>query len=261
MFLKAFLRSLWKFYKWQFSLPVIVASGVFMGIILFLKFGGFFYYPPEEMPIKVYQVPPRNRVSTKEANQTRTTVKHGDDHEYSLVPERTYNLNPSASSAEAISIDEELLQTIANDSDYVDENIEGKGHYEPPPLDPQKVREQQMEMRAMEIWDQLLSFPEGEITKEEFLRFNELKAEHLRIMQELGRLHVEGGNDPFIGMEIQKLLATNSTSEGLLPVSIAPRFIELLETRGNIEMAETVRSAAKQATDNGEEFFTLMSEN
>ena len=113
----------------------------------------------------------------------------------------------------------------------------------------------------MEIWEQLLSFPEGEISKEEFLRLNELKAEHLHIMQELGRLHTDDGHDPFVGMKIQELLATNSTSEGLLPVSIASRFIELLETQGSTEMAETVRSAAKKATDNGEEFFTLMPNN
>ena len=254
MSLKAFLRSLWKFYKWQYSLPALVTSGVVMGIILFLKFGGFFYYPPEETPTKVYEVPPRNRVSTKEANPTRATV----DHEHMPLPRRAYDPNPSTSSAESIDIDEELLQAITNDSTYADEKAEGKGHYEPPLPDPEKVREQQMEARAMEIWEQLLSFSEGEISTEEFLRFNELKAEHLRIMQELGRLHVEGGKDPFVGMEIQKLLATNSTSEGLLPVSVAPRFIGLLETRGSTEMAETVRSAAKKATDNGEEFFTLM---
>lgn len=133
---------------------------------------------------------------------------------------RTHAPNPSASSAEAIDIDEESPGTIASNSDSVAESAEGKVYYELPP-DPQKVWEQQMEARALEIWKQMLAFPEGNMSKEEFLRFNELRAEHLHIMQELGRLHLDDGHDPFVGIEIQKFLITNATPEDLLPVSLS----------------------------------------
>ena len=125
MSLKAFLRPLWRSYKWQFRLLALVTGGVFMGIVLFLRLGGFFYYPSEKTPTKIYQVPPRNRVSTQEANPTGAIVN--PDHDSPPLPTVGHDPNPSASFAATIDIGEESPGTLASNSDSVEVKCRGEG--------------------------------------------------------------------------------------------------------------------------------------
>ena len=111
-----------------------------------------------------------------------------------------------------------------------------------------------MEARVQEIQAEIEALsPQVEQDIKLLPKLNELVAEQLRIQQELGRLHIEG-LDPFVGLEIQNLMATSMTEQGL-PVSAGPRLAELVEKTGDIESAEKIRAATRKAMENGDEFF------
>lgn len=81
-----------------------------------------------------------------------------------------------------------------------------------------------------------------------------LRQEILQIQKELGII-VFHGSDPIIALEIDKLVLSNLTQDGQIPVSIGPQMADLLEKSQEFEIADRVRRATQHALENGDQFF------
>ncbi len=115
-------------------------------------------------------------------------------------------------------------------------------------------KDRQLRECLAEIETELLKFPsDGTIGKEPFLKVLDLQEEKFRIERELG-VQLRGTADPIIGVEIARHAMNVMTDEGI-PVSGVPRFIELFEELGALELARLFRLAAENAVRNGEGFF------
>lgn len=112
--------------------------------------------------------------------------------------------------------------------------------------------------RLAEIEAKLLTFlSNGTMGPERFPEVLDLQEEKIRIQQELG---VEfRGVDPLIAIEISRHAMNVITDKGI-PVSSAPRFIELYKKMGALDMANLFQTAAENAARNGEDFFNFSPE-
>ena len=79
--------------------------------------------------------------------------------------------------------------------------------------------------------------------------------ESLRISQELGTLNSEADLDPFAMIKRSKFIASHTTEDDKIPVSIGLRMADMFENDGNHEAAEKMRILTKHALQNGDEFF------
>ena len=88
------------------------------------------------------------------------------------------------------------------------------------------------------------------------LEMLDLEKEMLKLHQELGTLVIDKG-DPFLSIEINRLVLSNMTSDKRVPVSVGEQLVDLLVEGGDIDGAATVYMVTQRALENGDEFFKL----
>lgn len=127
---------------------------------------------------------------------------------------------------------------------------------EMPELSAGDLRRQEMIKRQALLREQLQEMLpiDGIAEPERALQAINLQQEIYRIGKELGTVETSGG-DPMVAYEINKLVLSNLTPDGEIPVSIGPQFAELLEKSGEKEIAAGVRRAMQRAVENGDTVF------
>ena len=123
----------------------------------------------------------------------------------------------------------------------------------------QLQKQEELRKRSAEIWAELQTFANREISNEEFLHALDLQKEHFRIQQELG-IFDKDGQDSALDFEYFRFMATHSTEDGRLPTSRAIQFLDLFERTGpntpeHQSMLRQFRKIAHQAMENGDEYF------
>ncbi len=198
-----------------FNRGFIVVSLIGVGIGI----GGYVILQLGQQPrqTKIYKVPPR----AQQRIEKQTSIKHITDHQ-------VHDASPAQKFQEA-----EVIE-----------------------IDPaERERIERMEARLQEIAAEMeVLGPKANKDIKLFPRLLELEEESRRLYQDIGRLHVEEGTDPFIGLEMMKFAATHMTEQGM-PVSIGPRLADYFEKMGDFEAAEKMREATRQAEESGDEFF------
>ena len=123
----------------------------------------------------------------------------------------------------------------------------------------QLQKQEELRKRSAEIWAELQTFANREISNKEFLQALDLQKEHSRIQQELGIFDKEE-QDSALDFEYFRFMATHSTEDGRLPTSQAIQFLDLFERTGpntpqHQDMLRQFRKIARQAMENGDEYF------
>ena len=240
--------KIWEYREIRFwvILGLIVSGAGIIGIII-VQSG------EQATPTRVYDLPSKTRPHIQEQNATRFNPENETENiaaDYDT--DNASDVSSPDNSSEADSTENADSKTATDSTGSPVQR--GWGTYDPPPPDPEQERIWRMEERVQELQAEIVALsPQVEKDITLLPRLNELVAEQLRLQQELGRLHVEG-LDPFVGLEIQNLMATSMTEQGL-PVSVGPRLAELIEKTGDIEAAEKIRGATRKALENGDEFF------
>lgn len=116
-------------------------------------------------------------------------------------------------------------------------------------------REKRLRERLAEIEAELLKFADkGAIDMERYPVLLDLEEEKFQIQKTLGmQFH---GPDPLIAIKITRYAMEVMTDAGI-PVSSAPRFIELFEEIGAPDTADMFRTVAENAERNGDAFFNF----
>ncbi len=109
----------------------------------------------------------------------------------------------------------------------------------------QRLREIEAEMRAL--------VPHADGNPGVAIRLLDLEEELLRINQERGTLHMQGGN-PFISIKIQRLILSALKSDKI-PVAIGNQVADYMEEAGNFEHAARLRAVTQRAIESGDEFY------
>ena len=236
--------KMWEFKKIRFFtiLGLIIIGVGIIGVII--QQSG-----EQTIPTRVYELPSRTRPHIQEQNVPRFNPENETEN---VAANYADDASSPGNSSKTEGTETEEAETTTNSTDS---NVQREGvHYDPPPPDPEQERIWRMEDRVEELQKQIEELSPQVAEDIKLLpRLNELVAEQLRLQQELGRLHTEG-LDPFVGLEIQNLMATSMTEQGL-PVSAGPRLAELIEKTGDIEASEKIRAATRKAVENGDEFF------
>ena len=238
--------KMWEYKKIRFfTIMGLITIGVGIIGVIILQSG------EQTTPTRVYELPSKTRPYIQEQNAPRFNP---ENEAVDYDTDNASDVSSPDNSSEADSTENEESET-ATDSTAAPVQ-RGWGYYDPPPPDPEQERIWRMEARVQELQAEIEGLaPQVEEDIKLLPRLNELVAEQLRLQQALGRLHVEGLN-PFVGLEIQNLMATSMTEQEF-PVSAGPRLAELVEKTGDIEAAEKVRAATRKAVENGDEFFRL----
>ncbi len=241
----------WDFLKvWEFEkiryftiVGLIAIGGGIIGIII-VQSG------EQATPTRVYELHSRTRPHIEAQNTPRFNPEN--ETENIAADYDADSVSSPGSSSGADGTETEESETAADSTDSTVQR--GWGNYDPPPPDPEQERIRRMEKRVLELQAEIEALsPQVTEAIKLLPRLNELMAEQLRLQQELGRLHIEG-LDPFVGLEIQNLMTTSMTEQGL-PVSVGPRLAELVEKMGDVEGAEKIRAATRKAIENSDEFF------
>ena len=126
-----------------------------------------------------------------------------------------------------------------------------------PQISAEALRRQTLTNRGLEIHTQIeaMAGKDGRVSPKDMLKALALFEESLRISQELGTLNSEADLDPFAMIKRSKFIASHTTEDGKIPVSIGLRMADMFENDGNHEAAEKMRILTKHALQNGDEFF------
>ena len=126
-----------------------------------------------------------------------------------------------------------------------------------PQISAEELRRRTLTNQGLEIQTQIeaMAGKDGRVSPKDMLKALVLFEESLRISQELGTLNSEADLDPFAMIKRSKFIASHTTEDGKIPVSIGLRMADMFENDGNHEAAEKMRILTKHALQNGDEFF------
>ena len=157
-------------------------------------------------------------------------------------------------SPETETLETETAETPDDLENVPPHKVGGPG--EMPELSAGDLRRQEMVKRQALLREQLQEMLpiDGIAEPERALQAINLQQEIYRIGKELGTVEFSGG-DPMVAFEINKLVLSNLTPDGEIPVSIGTQFAELLEKSGEKEIAAGIRRAMQRAVENGDTVF------
>ena len=126
-----------------------------------------------------------------------------------------------------------------------------------PQISAEVLRRQTLTNRGLEIHTQIeaIAGKDGRVAPKDMLKALALFEESLRISQELGTLNSEADLNPFAMIKRSKFIASHTTEDGKIPVSIGLRMADMFEYDGNHEAAGKIRIITKKALQSGDEFF------
>lgn len=219
------------------------------------------------------------KVERRTVIQYKTVAPKLDDKAKSLLPNK--HAHPPGDQTEetkahqvpqprATSIE---TAPIESDSDFIEESLETENAEDTDQQDPahphnvgepsetqqlstKELRRKELGQRAAILRKQFQDMLpiDGIADPESALQAINLRQEIIQIEKELGTAVFHGG-DPIIALEIDKLVLSNLTKDGQIPVSIGPQMADLLEKGQEFELAERVRRATQRALKNGDKFF------
>lgn len=126
----------------------------------------------------------------------------------------------------------------------------------------ERRREEAMkEKQILEIVEELRTYADRDVSPEESIRVIELQEELLRIQQERGLLHQEGGNT-FETLDYLKFSAAHVTEDGRFPTAQGTRLLEKLSNLGpdtpeKQTVLEHLTQVLNTAIENGDEYFQV----
>ena len=109
-----------------------------------------------------------------------------------------------------------------------------------PQISAEELRRRTLTNQGLEIQTQIeaMAGKDGRVSPKDMLKALVLFEESLRISQELGTLNSEADLDPFAMIKRSKFIASHTTEDGKIPVSIGLRMADMFENDGNHEAAE-----------------------
>ncbi len=150
------------------------------------------------------------------------------------------------------------------DADGVDESEEASSDTHDvgdsstsPQVSAVELRRQTLINRQVEIQAQLeaMAREDGSVAPRDIPKSLVLFEETVRISQELGTLSSDDSSNAFSMIERSKFIASHTTEDGKVPVSIGSQVSDMFEKDGNHEAAEAMRIITQRALENGDEFF------
>lgn len=208
-------------------------------------------------PVKIYGVPqptPQGQSNTKpvirqDAQTTETSERQASETNENLVESGTY-------------LTSEFLDTVVVEG--IDENEEIESYVldteesgATPQLSTEESRRQTLINRQVEIQAQMeaMARADGSVAPRDIPKSLELFKESLRISQELGVLNSDDSSAAFRLIERSKFIASHTTVDGKVPVSIGLQIADMYEKDGYYEAAERMRIITQYALENRDEFF------
>ena len=120
----------------------------------------------------------------------------------------------------------------------------------------QSMKDKELRERLNQINGELSTYQKGKLSPERASRLFDLKEERLRLQQALGIPVHTNGQDPFVALQLQRLLTKTITENTAgFPVSEAPRIIELFRKLEMHDAADDFQKASTKALENKEQFF------
>ena len=221
-----------------------------------------------------YSIITGKKIERRTIIQYKTVAPKLDDKSKSLLPnkhERT--TQDQTDETNAHQVPQRRATPIESDSNFIEDSLETENAEdtdEQSPAHPHNVgdpsetqqlstkdlRRQELRKRAAILRKQFQEMLpiDGSEDPESALQAINLRQEILQIEKELGTA-VFHGSDPIIALEIDKLVLSNLTKDGQIPVSIGLQMADLLEKNQEFELAERVRRATQRALENGDQFF------
>ena len=209
-------------------------------------------------PVKIYEVPqptPQGQSNTKPVIRQDTQTTETNDRQPSEINE---NLVESDTYLTSEFLDAVVVEGIDENEEIGSYTLDADEASATPQLSTEESRRQTLINRQVEIQAQMeaMARADGSVAPRDIPKSLELFEESLRISQELGILNSDDSSAAFRLIERSKFIASHTTVDGKVPVSIGLRIADMYEKDGNYEAAKKMRIITQYALENRDEFFT-----
>lgn len=209
-------------------------------------------------PVKVYEVPQQTlqgQSNTESAirqdtQRVETSERQVPETDESSVESETYLTGDFLGTV--------VAETTEESKEVESDALDMETSSATPQLSAEESRRQTLINRQVEIQEQLeaMAREDGTVAPKDVPKSLALFEETLRISQELGTLDPDDSSDAFSLIERSKFIASHTTEDGKVPISIGSRVADMFEKDGNYEAAEKMRMLTQYALESGDEFFT-----
>ena len=209
-------------------------------------------------PVKIYEVPQR---TPQEQSNTKPTIRQDaqtPETSERQASETNENLAESDTYITSEFLDAVVVEGIDENEEIESYVLDTEESSATPQLSTEESRRQTLINRQVEIQAQMeaMARADGSVAPRDVPKSLELFEESLRISQELGVLNSDDSSAAFRLIERSKFIASHTTGDGKVPVSIGSRIADMYEKDGYYEAAEKMRIITQYALENRDEFFT-----